>query len=106
MGCPVSSKLLHRMRALQGFQMAIGRLGIAMLGMLATPLFTRVLPSDEYGRLALAIAIAVIASTAPTQWLTVSLLRFGPSTTVASLRRRLSIGLPLSCAPGCAIAAF
>jgi len=94
------------MRALQGFQMAIGRLGIAMLGMLATPLFTRVLPSDEYGRLALAIAIAVIASTAPTQWLTVSLLRFGPSTTVASLRRRLSIGLPLSCAPGCAIAAF
>ena len=76
--------------------MNVGRLAIAGLGLLATPLFTRVLSPKEYGTLALIIVIASASATVPTQWLTGALLRYGPSTPQRQLHATLWHGLAIS----------
>ncbi|WP_162786731.1 lipopolysaccharide biosynthesis protein [Janibacter anophelis] len=74
--------------------MAAGRLAIAGLGMLATPLYTRILPPEEYGKLVLAIALSAIAAAAPAQWLTGAILRFAPGADPRSVRSRIVQSLP------------
>lgn len=87
-----------------GVSMGAGRLAIAMLGMLATPLYSRVLEPAEYGKLSLAIAVAAAASTAPTQWLTAATLRFAPTAEAGRIKKRIVAGLALSAIPSAAVA--
>jgi O-antigen/teichoic acid export membrane protein len=90
---------LGRLSARPGVVMGLGRLVVAGLGILATPLLTRVLTPTEYGRVALAIAVVAMASTIPTQWLNAAVLRYGPSISPRSLERLIWRGLGLMAIP-------
>lgn len=73
--------------------MTFGRLAIAGVGLLATPLFTRILAVDEYAVYALALGVVTFSATVPLQWLTAATLRFGPQLSLGDIRSRLTVGL-------------
>lgn len=60
--------------------MSVARLVIAGMGLLATPLYTRVLPPAEYGTLVLSVAAVSLGGSIPTQWVQAAILRFGGRT--------------------------
>jgi len=76
--------------------MGIGRLVIAGLGLLATPLFTRVLSAEEYGVFSLFVAVSALAAMVPTQWLSAAVLRYGPLTSHLGLKSMIVKGVILS----------
>lgn len=91
-----------------GPKMALGRLSIALMGILTTPVYTRLISPEEYGTLALGIAVVALAATAPTQWLTASLLRFAPLHARDALLRptvvATAINIPVSMLAGFTLA--
>lgn len=86
------STTLARLAQKPAAVMGAGRLGVAVLGLASTPILTRQLTPAEYGTFALFIAVASIASTVPTTWLTSATLRYGGNLPMTELHRTVLRG--------------